>query len=87
MPRLSTAVLDAPFPEPEIRRAVSELPTEKAPGHGFIGLFYKSCWDIVRADAMAAFQCLYNLTTGSMPKLNGALITLLSKKEPAELPS
>jgi hypothetical protein len=36
---------------------------------------------------LAAFQYLYNLTAGLMPKLNGVVITLLPKKEPAELPS
>jgi hypothetical protein len=83
-----TATLDAPFSEPEIRMAVSGLPIEKVPGpDGFTGLFYKSCWDIIGADVLAAFQYLYNLTAGLMPKLNGVVITLLPKKEPAELPS
>jgi hypothetical protein len=36
---------------------------------------------------MATFLCLYNLTVGPMPKLNRALITLLAKKEYAEVPS
>jgi hypothetical protein len=36
---------------------------------------------------MAAFLCFYNLTFGPMPKLNGAWITLLQKKEVVELPS
>jgi hypothetical protein len=78
--------LDAPFSEPEIRKVVSELPTEKTPGlDGFTGLFYKSCWDIISADVLAAFQCLYSLTTGPMPKLNGAIITMLPKKEFADV--
>jgi hypothetical protein len=36
---------------------------------------------------IATFQCLYNQTTGPMPKLNGASITLIPKREVAELPS
>jgi hypothetical protein len=55
LPHLSEACLDAPFTEAEIKRVVAELPTEKAPGpDGLTGLFYKSCWDIVKLDVIAA---------------------------------
>jgi hypothetical protein len=33
---------------------------------------------------LAAVYCMYNLTTGPLPKFNGALLTLLPKKEVAE---
>jgi hypothetical protein len=88
MPCLADAYLDAPFIEAEIKRAIYDLPTKKAHGpDGLNGLFYKSCCNIIKPDVIAGFQCLYSLTTGPMPKLNGALITLLPKREPAELPS
>jgi hypothetical protein len=78
--------LDDPFTEDEIKRAITELPVEKAPViDGFTRVFYRSCWDIIKHDIIAAFQCVYNLTTGPLPKLNGALLTLLPKKEVAEL--
>jgi hypothetical protein len=35
---------------------------------------------------MAAFHCLFNWTAGPLPKLNGALLTLLHKTETAERP-
>jgi hypothetical protein len=35
---------------------------------------------------VAAFQCIHNQTTDPLPKLNGALLTLLPKKEVAESP-
>jgi hypothetical protein len=35
---------------------------------------------------MAAFHCLFNWTAGPLPKLNGALLTLLPKTETAERP-
>jgi hypothetical protein len=80
--------LDDPFSELEIKAAIAELPAEKAPGpDGSTGVFYRACWDIIKADLVAAFNCVYNLTTGPLPKLNGALITLLPKREVAELPA
>jgi hypothetical protein len=35
---------------------------------------------------MAAFHCFFNLTAGPLPKLSGALLTLLSKMEIDERP-
>jgi hypothetical protein len=64
--------LDEPFTEQEVLMAIDQLPAEKAPGpDGFNGIFYKTCWDIIKPDLIAAFQCLYNQTTGPLPKLNG----------------
>jgi hypothetical protein len=55
--------------------------------NGFTGVFYRSCWEIIKQDVMASFQCLYNLIVGPLPKLNGALPTLLPKSEMAKRPS
>jgi hypothetical protein len=83
----TTNTLDARFLETEIYKAITELTSEKAPDpDGFTGLFYKSCWGIVKSDIFAAFQCLYNQVTSPLPKLNGAMITLIPKKEAAKLP-
>jgi hypothetical protein len=89
LPRLSNQVqLDRPFTEDEIKAAISEFPTEKAPRpDGFTGVFYRSCWDIVKQDLLAAFQCIYNQTTGPLLKLNGAVLTLLPKKDVSEAPN
>jgi hypothetical protein len=77
----------APFSEDGIRRVVSELPAEKALGpDGFTGVFYRECWDIIKNDIVASFHCVYNLMMGLLPKLNGALLTLIPKKEASELP-
>jgi hypothetical protein len=80
--------LDRPFSEEEIGAAIAELPVEKTPGPDcFTGVFYKSCWDIINLEVVAAFQCIYNQTIDPLPKLNGALITLLPKKEVSHGPS
>jgi hypothetical protein len=85
---LHDSVLDSPFDEVEIKLAIDDLHAEKAPSlDSFTGVFYKACWDIIKSDVVAAFQCLHNQTVGPLPKLNEALITLLPKKELAELPS
>lgn len=43
--------LDAPFYEQEIEMVIKDLPSEKAPGpDGFIGIFYKKCWSIIKED-------------------------------------
>lgn len=78
---------DALFTEDEIGHAICDMPAEKAPGpDGFTGVLYKSCWAIIKQEVVAAFQCLYNLNAGPLPKLNRASITLLPKKDIAETP-
>jgi hypothetical protein len=48
---------------------------------GFTGIFYRTCWDVIKLDILDAFQCIYNPIAGPLPKFNGALLTLLPKKE------
>lgn len=72
--------LDARFTEEEIWSAISQMPSEKAPGRAF----YKMCWPIVKIEVVNAFACIYNMHTGPLFKLNGASISLLPKKELAE---
>jgi hypothetical protein len=35
---------------------------------------------MINQDILAEFQCIYNQTVGPLPKLNGALLTLLPKR-------
>jgi hypothetical protein len=87
LPQLVNHHLDAPFSEEEVKAAIDDLPAEKAPGpDGFTGVFYRSSWDVIKHDLPAALQCVYNLTAGPLPWLNGALLTLLPKKVASELP-
>jgi hypothetical protein len=78
--------LDDPVTEQEVKRAIDELPSEKASGpDGFTGVFYRVCWEVIKSHVLAAIQCVYSLTVGALPKLNGALLTLLPKKEVDEV--
>jgi hypothetical protein len=87
LPQLTDQHLDDSFSEAEVRHAIAELPTEKAPGpDGFRGVSFRSCWDIIKHAVMAAFQCIFNQTTVRLPMLNGALLKLLLKTEVVEQP-
>jgi hypothetical protein len=54
--------LDLPFTEQEVASTIKSLHAEKSPGpDGFIGLFFKTCWEIIKVDLMAAVNQFYNL--------------------------
>jgi len=76
--------LDAPFTDDEIKKIVQLIPSQRAPGpDGYIGLFYKSCWDIVKGDLVEALHGFYNLRTTKLHLANEANIVLLPKKDNA----
>ncbi|KAM0914257.1 hypothetical protein ACQ4PT_011637 [Festuca glaucescens] len=76
--------LDVPFSEDEIKDAVFSLPSIKAPGpDGFIGAFFKSCWDIIHDDIAAAILHMANLRGGCANLINSANIILIPKKPDA----
>ena len=76
--------LEAPFGESEIKEAVFSLPSVKAPGpDGFIGAFYKSCWEIIKGDTIAAITHMSLHCGGCTSLVNSANIVLLPKKEDA----
>ena len=52
---VNSTSLDDPFFEQEILHAIKQLPSDKAPGpDGFTGLFFKSCWNIIKQDVVVA---------------------------------
>jgi hypothetical protein len=76
--------LDAPFSTREIWDAVFSLPSVKAPGpDGFIGAFFKSCWEIIKADITAAIIYMSHLREGCASLVNSANIVLIPKKADA----
>jgi hypothetical protein len=61
--------------------AVFESPSEKAPvPDGFIGLFYKTCWEVIKDDLMCALNQLFSLRAYTWNLLNSANVALITKK-------
>jgi hypothetical protein len=76
--------LDDAIDEQEIKEAVFSLPSVKAPGpDGFIGAFFKSCWDIIKDDIVAAIIHLSNRRGECANLINSANIILIPKKTDA----
>ena len=50
-------MLEAPFTQEEIKDTITSIPSDKAPGpDGFTDAFFKTCWDIVQEDVIAALK-------------------------------
>ena len=74
-----------PITAEEVHEAIKQMPTDKAPGpDGFTGLFFKSCWDIIKDDIMRVVSLFGNLHTANLHWLNSVNIVLIPKKEGAE---
>jgi hypothetical protein len=73
--------LDNPFSEDEIREVVMSAPKEKSPGpDGYIGLFFCSCWHILKEDLIKAIQHFYLMNSQGLHLLNQAYVVLVPKK-------
>ncbi|CAM8975355.1 unnamed protein product [Rhodiola kirilowii] len=72
-------MLNAPFSEGEVKRALFQMHPTKAPGlDGFPAMFYQSNWDIVGRDVVeVVLNCLNSGVLGS--DLNETLIVLVLK--------
>ena len=72
--------LEEPFSEQEVKEAIMELHSEKAPGpDGFIEKFFKCCWNIVKDDLLLAVQFFYDLHGQHFNLLNSVHIVLIPK--------
>lgn len=73
-----------PFTNEEIDNIIKHMPPEKAPGpDGFSGLFYKKCWNVLKADFYSLCHEFYNLNV-DIRCINSSFITLVPKKENPE---
>lgn len=80
--RHDLATLDAEISPHEIREAVMKGPSEKAPGpDGYIGVFFKNAWDIIKHDLAAGIQGIFDRRSSCWNLLNSANIALLPKKD------
>jgi hypothetical protein len=72
------------FEEDEIKKVIIQLPNEKAPSpNGFIGLFYKKCWPIIRVDLLEALRAFHSLRTQRLDLINETNVVLLPKEPDA----
>lgn len=57
---------------------------DKAPGpDGFTGKYFKSCWDIIKDNIVAAFNALHDARSTHVNLLNSANVILIPKKDGA----
>lgn len=74
--------LERDISEDEVKDVIMRIPNDKAPGpDGYIGLFFKSCWSIIRADLCHVFHQLLQLRGTMFNLLNSANVILIPKKE------
>jgi hypothetical protein len=72
--------LDEPFSNEEVWVTIRELLMDKPPGpDGFTGRFYKTCWNIIRNDVIAALLAVQRGHVSKFKLLNSAFITLMPK--------
>lgn len=76
--------LERPFEEEEVKKVVWMLEGDKVLGlDGFMLAFYKTCWEMIKADLMLVFKDFYErcfLDKGS----NASFIALIPKREGAD---
>jgi hypothetical protein len=85
LPTHDLSELEVPFSEEEIKHAVHQMPSDKASGpDGYSGIFFKSCWDIIKEDVIKATNAFYSLQVGNLDILNSANVVLIPKTEGTE---
>jgi hypothetical protein len=76
--------LDGAFSLDEAWDAIKNMPSNRAPGpDGFSWDFYKHCWPIIKFDVFDALTAVFLGHGQNLAYLNGALITLIPKKDKA----
>jgi hypothetical protein len=76
--------LDFPFTQQEIHGVILSAPKEKAPGtDGFIGLFFSSCWRILKDDLTNAPHHFHSMNQQGLHLLNQAFVLLIPKRQDA----
>ncbi|KAK1620547.1 hypothetical protein QYE76_026064 [Lolium multiflorum] len=82
LPAPDLSELDVPFTLEELKTAVFDTPSDKAPGpDGFSAGFFKTSWGVVKDDLLRALNKFYDLNDPSFNSLNTAFYVLLPKNE------
>jgi hypothetical protein len=77
--------LEVRFSEEEVHDVVQDLASEKAPGpDGFIGIFLKQHWNLIKADLMSAFEFFHQQHGQHFRLINTAHVVLIPKKPDAK---
>lgn len=77
--------LEEPFSVDEVHAIIKEMHSEKAPGpDGFIGLSFKSAWQIVQGDLLGAVNFFFHVHDHHFKFLNSAHIVLIPKMAAAK---
>jgi hypothetical protein len=80
--------MDNPITEEEVCDTIKSLPADRAPEpDGYIGRFYKACWQLIKVDFMAAIITLQQGNAQKLELLNSTSLTLIPKKEEALSPA
>jgi hypothetical protein len=80
LPAPGLSELEVPFTLEEVKAAVFDMPTDKAPGpDGFSGVFFRTSWDIIKGDMMLAVNKFHSLDDRAFGSLNTAHYVLLLK--------
>lgn len=80
LPTADLSELEGEFSANEIRAAISDMPSDKAPGpDGFSGAFFKATVDIILPDLVLAFRQLFLLNSNNLTSINSANIVLIPK--------
>jgi len=81
---MDLSALDNPIMEEEVWETIKSMPSDRAPGpDGYTGRFYKACWQVIRADLMAAIITVQQGQARRLGLLNAAYITQIPKKNDA----
>jgi hypothetical protein len=72
--------LDNPIAEDELLAVIKEAPVGKAPiPDGFIGMFFKLCWPIIKADLLQAISFFMSRNQQNLHLLNQTYVVLIPK--------
>ena len=78
---------ETPITIDEVKAAVMDLPSDKAPGtDGFNARFFKTCWSVVSVDIMRAIAAIEARISRNLHLLNSATMVLLPKSPDAAHP-
>jgi hypothetical protein len=76
--------LEEEFQEEEVLAILQDIAGDKAPGpDGFIGVFLKRSWPVIKGDLIEAFNFFYLRHDQHFKQLNTAHLVLIPKKSDA----